>query len=195
MKEQIRIMMQSKPPLPGSLEEHYNVCGKAQCRCKDKINPRKHGPYYRLSYSLKGKNSSVFVKKEDASAIKEMAENYRLSRSNTQDLALEMIELYRQEGLQGMIDKYEKIFNAEINKKTGTKSASRILRETRSSSDKWKNKALERQAEIAKNQVKTRDLENSRNNWKAKVMQVKKENQELRKELEESKKKLFASSG
>jgi len=186
MKEQIRVMMQSKPTLPGSLEEHYNVCGKAQCRCKDKINPRKHGPYYRLSYSLKGKNSSVFVKKKDASAIKEMTENYRQSRSNTQDLALKMIELYRQEGLRGMIDKYEKIFDAEISKKTGVQSTSKILRETRSSSDKWKTKALERQAEIAKMQVKVRDLENSRDNWKAKAMQAKKENYELHKELEKS---------
>jgi hypothetical protein len=138
---------------------------------------------------LKGKNSSVFVKKEDASVIKKMTENYRQSRSNTQDLALKMIELYRQEGLQGMIDKYEKILNAEFCKKAGTKPASRILRETRSSCDKWKAKALERQAEIGKVQVKTRDLEKSRDNWKAKAIQVKKENQELRKELEKSKKK------
>ena len=195
MKEQIRIMMQAKPILPGTLAEHYTVCGKAQCRCKDKINPRKHGPYYRLSYSLKGKNSSVFVKKEDASAIKEMTKNYRQSRSNTQDLALEMVELYRQDGLPGMLDQYEKILDTEISKKTGAKSASRILRETRSSSDKWKTKALERQTKIIKNQVKTRDLENSRDNWKAKAMQVKKENHELRKELGKSKKNLCATSG
>jgi len=188
MKQQVEKMLNAKPMLPGTLEEHYNVCGKAQCRCKDKINPRKHGPYYRLSYSLNEKNSSVFVKKEDAPAIREMTENYRESRSNTQDLALEMIELYRQEGLRGMLDKYEVILASEISKKTGSKSASRILREARSSSGKWKAKALERQAEIAKMQVKTRDLKNSRDNWKAKAMQLKKENQELRAELEKSKK-------
>ena len=117
MKQQVERMLNAKPMLPGTLEEHYNVCGKAQCRCKDKINPRKHGPYYRLSYSLKGKNSSVFVKKEDAPAIREMTENYRESRSNTQDLALEMIELYRHEGLQSMLDKYEVILGSEISKR------------------------------------------------------------------------------
>ena len=189
MKQQVEKMLNAKPMLPGTLEEHYNVCGKAQCRCKDKINPRKHGPYYRLSYSLKEKNSSVFVKKEDAPAIREMTENYRESRSNTQDLALEMIELYRHEGLQSMLDKYEVILGSEISKKTGTKPASRILREARSSSDKWKAKALERQSEIAKMQVKIRDLDKSRDNWKAKAMQEKKENYKLRKELENAKKK------
>ncbi|MCK4982749.1 MAG: hypothetical protein KAS17_07475, partial [Victivallaceae bacterium] len=188
MKKQIRIMVQAKPVLPGSLAEHYNVCGKAQCCCKDKINPRKHGPYYRLSYSLKNKNSSISVKKEDAPIIKEMTENYRQSRSNSLELGLEMIELYHQDGLQGMRDKYEKVLDSEMSKKTGTKAASIILRETRSSRDKWKTKALERQAEIAKNQVKVRDLEKSRDNWKAKAMQAKKENQGLCKELEKSKK-------
>ncbi len=181
MKELVRILLQAKPVLPGSLEEHYNVCGKAQCRCKDKVNPQKHGPYYRLSYSLKGKNSSVFVKKEDVPAIKAMTENYRESRSNIQHLALSAVDLYRQEGLQGMLDKYEEILDMETSIKNGAKPASRTLRETRSSCDKWKTKALERQSEIDKMQVKIRDLEKSRDNWKGKAIQAKEENQELKK--------------
>ena len=72
MEEEIKIMIQSKPFLPGSLAEHYNVCGKARCRCKDKVNPRKHGPYYRLSYSLRGKNSSIAVSRKDASFVLEI---------------------------------------------------------------------------------------------------------------------------
>ena len=181
MKEQVRILLQAKPVLPGSLEEHYNVCGKAQCRCKDKVNPQKHGPYYRLSYSLKGKNSSVFVKKEDAPAIKAMTENYRESRSNIQDMALTMVELFRQEGLQGMLDKYEEILDIESSRKSGARPVSRTLRETRSSCDKWKTKALTRQSEIDKMQVKIRDLEKSRDKWKGKTMEAKEENQELKK--------------
>ena len=182
-------MVQAKPALPGSLAEHYNVCGKAQCRCKDKINPRKHGPYYRLSYSLKSKNSSISVKREDAPMIKEMTENYRQSRSNSLELGLEMIELYRQDGLQGMLEKYEKELNSEISKKTGTKAASVILRETSLSRDKWKKKALNRQAEIAKNKVTVRDLEKSRNDWKVKAMRAKKDQETLLIKLEQSKKK------
>ena len=180
MKEQIRILLQAKPVLPGSLEEHYNVCGKAQCRCKDKVNPQKHGPQYRLSYSLKGKNSSVFVKKEDAPAVMAMTENYRESRSNIQHLALAMVELYRQEGLQGMLDKYEEMLDLEISRQSGARPAARSLRETRSSCDKWKIKALERQSEINKMLVKIRDLEKSRDKWKAKAQEAKEENLELK---------------
>lgn len=179
MKEQIRILLQAKPMLPGTLEEHYNVCGKAQCRCKDKVNPQKHGPYYRLSYSLKGKNSSLFVKREDAPAVREMTDNYRESRSNIQHLALSLVDLYRQDGLQGMLDKYEEILDMETSIKNGAKPASRTLRETRSSCDKWKAKALERKLELDKMAVKIRDLEKSRAKWKGKAAEAKKEQQEL----------------
>lgn len=179
IKEQIRILLQAKPMLPGTLEEHYNVCGKAQCRCKDKVNPQKHGPYYRLSYSLKGKNSSVFVKSEDAPAVLEMTDNYRESRSNIQHLALSMVDLYRQDGLQAMLNKYEEMLDLEIARKNGAKPASRTLRETRLSCDKWKAKALERKLELDKMAVKIRDLEKSRDKWKGKAAEAKKEQQEL----------------
>jgi len=181
MKEQVRILLQAKPVLPGSLEEHYNVCGKAQCCCKDKVNPQKHGPYYRLSYSLKGKNSSVFVKKEDAPAIMAMTESYRESRSNIQHLALAMVELYRQKGLECMLNEYNRQVDRAICKKSGTKPEAAVLRDTRISRDKWKKKALERQSEIDKMQVKIRDLEKSRGKWKEKAIQAKEENQELKK--------------
>ena len=45
---------------PGSLREQYNVCGKAGCRCKDPKKPQKHGPYYQLSYTWRGKSSTPF---------------------------------------------------------------------------------------------------------------------------------------
>ena len=193
MKEKVKAMMQGKALLPGTLAEHYNVCGKPQCCCKDKVNPRKHGPYYRLSYSLRGKNSSISIKKEDAPLIREMTDNYRGFRLNTQELGLDMIELYRKKGLQTMLDEYEQMINAEVTRKTGTKSASRILRETNSSLTNWKSKALERKSEIKKMQVKIRDLEKSRNNWKSKTMQQKEENQGLIREVEDIKKNCTGS--
>ena len=48
---------------PGSLSKQYNVCGKPGCSCKADP-PKKHGPYYQVSYTRKGKSSSKFVKKE-----------------------------------------------------------------------------------------------------------------------------------
>jgi hypothetical protein len=51
------------PVLPGSLSPQWNVCGSSGCQCKDPKHPIKHGPYYQLSYTLKGKSSTAFVKK------------------------------------------------------------------------------------------------------------------------------------
>ena len=61
---------------PGSLSTQYNVCGKAGCRCKA-TPPEKHGPYYQVSYTRKGKSSSKFVKKEDLPAVRKQLKNYQ----------------------------------------------------------------------------------------------------------------------
>ena len=52
------------PMLPGSISEQWNVCGTPRCRCKDPKKPMKHGPYYQLSFTIGGKSSTMFVKKE-----------------------------------------------------------------------------------------------------------------------------------
>jgi len=63
---------------PGSLSQQYNVCGTPNCRCKDDP-PRKHGPYYQLSYTRKGKSRSKFVKQPHVSVVKEQLKNYTRS--------------------------------------------------------------------------------------------------------------------
>ena len=60
---------------PGSLSEQYNVCGKAGCRCKASP-PQKHGPYYQISYTRKGKSGSRFVQRQDLSEVKRQLKNY-----------------------------------------------------------------------------------------------------------------------
>ena len=62
---------------PGSLSEQYNVCGNPTCRCKDKKNPQKHGPYHQLSYTWKRKSTSEFVREQDVPVVKEQLANYR----------------------------------------------------------------------------------------------------------------------
>lgn len=47
---------------PGSLSKQYNVCGKPNCRCKDPQNPRRHGPYYQLSWVHRGKSTTQFIR-------------------------------------------------------------------------------------------------------------------------------------
>ena len=62
---------------PGSLTKQFNICGTPNCRCKDPDNPQKHGPYYNLSFALKGKSSSRFINKEHVSEVKKQLANYK----------------------------------------------------------------------------------------------------------------------
>lgn len=62
---------------PGSLSEQYNVCGNPTCRCKDTNNPRKHGPYYQLSFTHKGKSTTEFVKREAVTEVRRQLKNYQ----------------------------------------------------------------------------------------------------------------------
>ncbi len=70
---------------PGSLSKQYNVCGSPSCRCKDPKDPKKHGPYYQLSYSHKGKSTTEFVKKENVSEVKQQIENFREFKKLTEE--------------------------------------------------------------------------------------------------------------
>jgi hypothetical protein len=65
---------------PGSLSTQYNVCGSPGCRCKASP-PRKHGPYYQVSYTRKGKSGTRFVRKEDLSSIRRQLKNYARMRA------------------------------------------------------------------------------------------------------------------
>ena len=80
---------------PGSLSTQYNVCGSPGCRCKASP-PEKHGPYYQVSYTRKGKSSSKFVKKKDLPAIRKQLKNYermKLLMDRWIDLATELSNL------------------------------------------------------------------------------------------------------
>ena len=80
---------------PGSLSTQYNVCGSPGCRCKADP-PQKHGPYYQVSFSRKGKSSSKFVKKEDLPTIRRQLKNYERMKELVDrwiDLATELSNL------------------------------------------------------------------------------------------------------
>ena len=64
---------------PGSLSEQFNVCGTPGCRCK-KSPPQKHGPYYQVSYTRKGRSGSRFVRRHQVAAVKRQLRNYARMR-------------------------------------------------------------------------------------------------------------------
>ena len=65
---------------PGSLSTQYNVCGTPGCRCKA-TPPEKHGPYYQVSFTRKGKSSSKFVRKEDLKTVRRELKNYGVMKT------------------------------------------------------------------------------------------------------------------
>jgi len=60
---------------PGSLSEQYNVCGVEGCRCKASP-PQKHGPYYQLSFTRKGKATSRFVRRDEVATVRRQLRSY-----------------------------------------------------------------------------------------------------------------------
>jgi len=80
---------------PGSLSEQYTVCGKPNCRCVGSP-PQKHGPYYQLSFSRRGKSSTRFVRRADVSTVRKQLKNYSRLRELMDewvDLATELSNL------------------------------------------------------------------------------------------------------
>jgi len=85
------------PIHPGSLSEQYNVCGTPGCRCKDSKRPRKHGPYYQLSYTWRSKSTTRFVRPARVATLRQKIENYRRFRALTAEwvdtaIVLETVE-------------------------------------------------------------------------------------------------------
>ena len=75
------------------------MCGNPTCRCKDPTNPKKHGPYYQLSYTHRGKSRTEFVRKEFVAQVQREIKNYAIFRELTKkwvDLSLEMARLRRE---------------------------------------------------------------------------------------------------
>ncbi len=76
------------PMRPGSLSAQYNVCGSPGCKCKEDP-PKKHGPYYQLSYTFKSRSKSEFVRRENVAVVKRQLANYAKYRK----LSEEWVEL------------------------------------------------------------------------------------------------------
>jgi hypothetical protein len=86
------------PMRPGSLSKQYNVCGTAGCRCKDPKHPRKHGPYYHLNYTRRGRSRTEFVKAEAVANLRKQLAAYKRFRALTNewvDLSIELARLRR----------------------------------------------------------------------------------------------------
>ena len=79
---------------PGSLSQQYNVCGTAGCQCKADP-PRKHGPYYQVSFTWRGRSRSQFVRREQVRMVRRHLRNYQRLRALIQQWIAAGLELSR----------------------------------------------------------------------------------------------------
>jgi len=86
------------PMLPGSMSQQWNVCGTPGCRCKDPKHPVKHGPYYQVNFTIRGKHSSLFVKKEDAAEARRRMRRYKTFKKLVTELTWAYVDLIRTQG-------------------------------------------------------------------------------------------------
>ena len=94
---------------PGSLSMQYNVCGSKNCKCKDKENPQKHGPYYQLSFTIRGKSVTRFIREEVVEDCKQHLANYKIFKDLTTEwrhLAAEHAKLKFELIKEGKLIKY-----------------------------------------------------------------------------------------
>ena len=76
---------------PGSINQQLTKCGKLGCACQDQNKPKKHGPYYQLSYVHQGKSTTQFIQKELLDTVESQIKNfkmYKLLNTEWVDLAL-----------------------------------------------------------------------------------------------------------
>lgn len=85
------------PVHPGSITEQYNVCGQPGCHCKDRTNPQKHGPYYQLSFTWRGKSSTRFLRPEQVESMRRKVANYKQLRELMNEWVSLGIDLERAE--------------------------------------------------------------------------------------------------
>ncbi len=86
--EVLREKLLNLPPFhPGKLSQQYVRCGKENCHCRDDNNPKRHGPYYQLSYAIKGKkNSTVFIKEEQVAIVKKSLDAYQVFKETVDEI-------------------------------------------------------------------------------------------------------------
>ena len=70
----VRLLLQQREQLQGSLFPRYGLCGKANCVCR---TGRKHGPYYVLSSRTAGRSSFAYLDAQEVARARELLARHR----------------------------------------------------------------------------------------------------------------------
>ncbi|MGK5088534.1 DUF6788 family protein [Bdellovibrionota bacterium FG-2] len=90
-------LMKIRDMRPGSLSEQYSACQKQGCKCVDPVTPQKHGPFYQLSYTHRGKSTTQFVRPQFVTKVRDQLANYKRFKSLTEEWVALALALARAE--------------------------------------------------------------------------------------------------
>ena len=82
---------------PGSLSQQYTACQKPGCKCVVPVRPQKHGPFYKLSYTHRGKSSTQFIRPQFVEEVRRQLAAYKKFKSLTEKWVALALELSKTE--------------------------------------------------------------------------------------------------
>jgi hypothetical protein len=93
----------------GTIGEKFEICGNKKCACRNKTNPKLHGPYKNLYYRGGDKNGTLHLTLEKAEHAKIMVQQYKKVTDIIQEVACINLELLRRKNfdlLKNEIDSF-----------------------------------------------------------------------------------------
>jgi hypothetical protein len=99
-------LLRLDPIHPGSISQQWNICGRPACKCHLAVNPKKHGPYNKLTYARRGKPACRFVRPEHLAEMERRLAAHKTFRKLVDrwiELSIEMgvIEFFSASGTPG----------------------------------------------------------------------------------------------
>jgi hypothetical protein len=170
-----RALASSAPMLAGTVREQSITCGNPNCACMAQANPRKH-TCHKLTYTEGGRTRGVTLRKPEVGLATRMTESYRTVRRLTLAAGHEVAALVREHGVAKAETMAVAIMrSADSCAPVAARADSTKLRAMTASRDKWRVKALDRQAQLGGDRIRIRDLAASRDAWKRKAMAASRE--------------------
>lgn len=166
------LLLQAGPILPGGIRKAFETCGQPNCRCKRVNDPQLHGPYNTLSFSLKEKSSSMSLSQPDALLAEEMTERFKKAKVLLNELGIAYVDAGRGNNIAGLV-----VPELEKKKQHGKTHA-----------EKKKSKEQSKKNEV--NRIKIKNLEDSLIRAQNKCDKLKKEKEELQEENKSLKKEV-----
>jgi len=158
-------VLQEGPVLPGGIRESFETCGKANCKCKRVDDPKLHGPYNILSFSLKEKSSTMSLSEKEAPLAEKMVQRFQKAKFLLNELGI----AYVSKGRGNNILKLEAPELGKVKK--------------RGKSIVEKNKSKEQSKKNETNRMKIKNLSRDLKNAKNKCNKIKEKNQALETEV------------